>query len=708
LNVVFLNAGFLFAALAALLPLVIHLISRRRTKTVDFSSLRFLKELERKKVRRVRLRQVLLLVIRSLILLAVALALARPTLRGAAGASVHARTSAVIVLDTSASMSRKHNGRTVFDEAVRVCREIVSLMDEGDQAFLVDAATPRAPLLDEGTFARGVLLDALDGAGSGAGGTDYVSALEQARELLAGARNLNREIYVVGDLQRSGWRSGSAGVEPARGAEPDGPSSADVFLVQVGASAGNLGVSAVDVARRYGGPSGHFSVTSSIVNHGTREVSAPAKIYVDGEQVGQSGIRVPAGGTATVSFAAAVDDARWHAGHVELPEDALAIDDRRSFVIPAASPTEVLVVGADGREALDDAYYLARALDPAAGGERYRPVVVDASALAAQDRSRYALVVLADPGELGGEARRWLEGRAREGGACLAILGSRTDVRSWNTDLAPTLGAAAVRAPFERESGVRLAPAVGGHPLLEGLVVGDRLIDDVSVRRGFVVDAANSEVLLELPGIGPALAIARAESGANVATLATGLDRAESDLPKSGLLVPLVDRLASRLTGDWGGRRDFVVGEAIELSLPATPSGRLEFETPHGERVLADRRAVPRETASLRGSRDPGVYRLFESDEPIALAAVNVDPAESRLDPIGPSDLEEIPGGSGFRFVSPDAEISGQIMEARRGREIWRALIYLALGLVAIEMIVARPRAAWVPTGGTDAGTGDR
>ena len=82
MNLTFLNGAFLFAALAALLPLVIHLISRRRVTTVDFSSLRFLKELERKKIRRVRLRQILLLVIRSLVLLFVALALSRPTLSG--------------------------------------------------------------------------------------------------------------------------------------------------------------------------------------------------------------------------------------------------------------------------------------------------------------------------------------------------------------------------------------------------------------------------------------------------------------------------------------------------------------------------------------------------------------------------------------------------------------------------------------------------
>jgi hypothetical protein len=64
LNLVFLNSAFLLAATAAVLPLIIHLISRRRVEVVDFSSIRFLRELERKKIRRVRLRQILLLPVR--------------------------------------------------------------------------------------------------------------------------------------------------------------------------------------------------------------------------------------------------------------------------------------------------------------------------------------------------------------------------------------------------------------------------------------------------------------------------------------------------------------------------------------------------------------------------------------------------------------------------------------------------------------------
>ncbi|HOD66787.1 MAG TPA: BatA domain-containing protein, partial [candidate division Zixibacteria bacterium] len=70
----FLNSGVLFAALAALIPLLIHLFSKRRVKIVEFSSLKHLKEMQRRQVRRLKIRQILLLLLRMAIILALVLA----------------------------------------------------------------------------------------------------------------------------------------------------------------------------------------------------------------------------------------------------------------------------------------------------------------------------------------------------------------------------------------------------------------------------------------------------------------------------------------------------------------------------------------------------------------------------------------------------------------------------------------------------------
>ena len=75
----FLNTSVLFAAAAALIPLIIHLFSKRKVKIIDFSSLKHLKAMQRRQVRRLKIRQLLLLILRMLIILLVVLAFARPT-----------------------------------------------------------------------------------------------------------------------------------------------------------------------------------------------------------------------------------------------------------------------------------------------------------------------------------------------------------------------------------------------------------------------------------------------------------------------------------------------------------------------------------------------------------------------------------------------------------------------------------------------------
>jgi hypothetical protein len=697
LNLTFLNAGFLFAALAALIPLVIHLISRRKVETVDFSSLRFLKELERKRVRRVRLRQILLLIVRGLILLCAALALARPTLRGAQAGGAHARTSVAIVLDESASMSREQDGRPLFADAAAAARGIAGLLSEGDQAFLVTAGVPPRSVIPGGTFSPDALERALDGVAVGAAATDYPAALALAHDLLAGARNLNREIYVVGDMQRTGWR-GVAGAGETGGAR--------TYCLAIPGPEGNLSVSVVDVARDYGGTPGLHSVTAEVRNHGRRSATVPVRLFIDAEQVGQAGVDVEPGAAASARFAVAVDGSRWHPGRVEIPADAFALDNTSYLAIPASRRTEVLVVVPDGAEGVGgDGSYVRRALDPTGGGERFSPVSVPVSALANQDRGRFPVVVLADAGRLPGPAVEWLERHLADGGGAFIVLGKRTDVRSWNDGPLPALTGVTLRAPFERLGGVRIAPAAQGHPLLDGLVFGARLIDDVVVRRGFEVEPGGAEEVLEAPGVGPALVMTpdtRGSAGAEpagdhgprgaTAVLLTGIDPAWSDLPTSGLIVPLLHRLVERLGARVSRAEAVLVGADLRVPLAVGAGGSVEVELPGGASLtapVAEQGGAP--VAVLERAPSPGVYRFVDGGGAGgALAVVNVVPAESDLVPASDDEIAAL--APGVRRIAPGAALEGEILEARRGRELWRAFLYAALALLALEMVMARPR----------------
>lgn len=702
MNLTFLNGAFLFAALAALLPLLIHLISRRRVATVDFSSLRFLKELERKRIRRVRLRQILLLIVRSLIILAAALALARPTLKGSlAGRGSHARTSVAIVIDTSASMSRMRAGSDLLSEATRAAVDIAGLLEEGDQAFLVTAGTPAAARLDGGTFSKDVLVSEIAGLAPTSRATDLDSAVALARDLLADSRNLNRELYLIGDMQRTGWAGSMVATEPdlhAAAASRDGRPRA--YVLQLSGPVTNLGVSSVEVERRHGTASGAFSVSARVANHGPRSGEAMVRLVVDGEQVGQAGIETAAGGAATARFTVSVDESSWHEGFAELPVDALEADNRCYFAIPAARRIEVLVVRPGGFDEPDDADYVVNALDPTGDSARFSPLVVAADALARQDEGRFPIVVLADVGRLDASGLRWLTSHVESGGGVLLVLGSRTDVRFWNGGFLSEHASAEIVAPIERRGGVRLAPAAQGHPMLDGLVFGERLIDDIVVSSAFDVRAEGEETVLELPGLGPALFIAGrgARSGTGgysgeIAVLTTGVDPEWSELPRSGFIVPLMHRLVERLSRTGSGSSSAAVGDDLVVDMSEPVSGRVEVEMPGGETVTASVRPDGA-SAVVEVVKDPGVYRFLESGRTVALGVVNVDPLESDLAPLDTESLAGRLSPMPVTRLDTNDELQDVVLRARYGRELWRVMLYLALALVAVEMFLARPRFA--------------
>src|SRR4051812_48387339 len=111
----FLNAIMLIGVAAAVVPLVLHLLSRARYKDVEWGAMMFLEGADARKRQSARFTQMLLLVLRSVVIALLAIALARPIVRGKwAGQVSEGRVTAALILDCSASMGFDENGRTRF------------------------------------------------------------------------------------------------------------------------------------------------------------------------------------------------------------------------------------------------------------------------------------------------------------------------------------------------------------------------------------------------------------------------------------------------------------------------------------------------------------------------------------------------------------------------------------------------------------------
>src|SRR5436190_12720225 len=217
----FLNPLFLFGLAAAAIPILIHLFTRRRPREVKFPSLEFLTEVHQSEIRRLRLKQWLLLLLRTLAIAAIALAMARPALKGSVGWKSTAATTMVALVDVSGSMQAAAAPSEIAPGAAgaeaslggiarRAVEDLPSTLGPSDELLLVPYDRAPHPLTTKPSGDLPRLRAAARALESGAASTDHAQALAFAARALGESHALNRELFWISDFQAGGFPDSGA------------------------------------------------------------------------------------------------------------------------------------------------------------------------------------------------------------------------------------------------------------------------------------------------------------------------------------------------------------------------------------------------------------------------------------------------------------------------------------------------------------------
>jgi hypothetical protein len=310
--VIFLHPLALVGLAAAAIPALLHLFQRRQPPEADFPALRYLSEAERKSARRMRLRHLLLLVLRTALIVTVILAAARPLVPSHASGATHPPSALVIVLDNSLSSGAVVSGQVTLDRLKAAARAVLRRASPDDRLWLVLAdGIVRGGAQDE-------LLRAVDSAPADPRRLDLVSAVTRAVRVAAAAPAPLREVHVISDLQRTALASGRVTV----------PAGIRMLALAPRPAPQNRGLAAARVA---GG-----SVAVTVV--GTPgATSAPVTLRVRGRDVAR-GLAAPG---AAVTLPLADPGPGWWVGEITLDPDELRSDDRRLVVWHSVPPARV-------------------------------------------------------------------------------------------------------------------------------------------------------------------------------------------------------------------------------------------------------------------------------------------------------------------------------------------------------------------------------
>ena len=708
----FVHPLLLWGALAAAIPIVIHLFFRRRPRPTPFPAIDFILRARRETQRRLRLKKLLLFAARTLLLAAVALAIARPRLEtpGEAAAAVPKGPSATaIVLDASGSMRYRLDGRTLFERArADALGALAALSTDEPSTVVVCGGAP--PAAEPPGFDRAALRRALEHADAEAVHSDLTGCVTAAARALSDPKapqGLGRRIVVATDLAASAWRLDV----PAPSIEtPQGRIRPSVSVLDAarGAPLPNAAVVGLEAEPDpAAGPRG-YRITAQLANHGAQAlVDAPLQLVVGAGKEAKTVIRafadVPAGGAARKQLSYAFPAGGPAAIEVTLPQDALHDDDVRALVLSVPRTVRALVV--DGSPSpvryRDEAYFVESAL--ASPASPVRPTLVDAEALPAQDLSEFDVVFLLNvrsPAAKAPELQRFVE----QGGGLFISMGDEVDPEVWSKDMAALLPMPlhVVKTAAERGAGGARAARFGDvdfdHPALS-VFTGDAREGLLGVRTYRYVLAKPAgkgpapRVLATFDDGAPALVEGRRGKG-RVLLFTSTADRDWTDWPIRTSFLPAMQRFAGWLAGGLDDRRDppTLVGTARRLALDdgealvalVGPDGRERRRSELERDGLREVRGALEVTP-----REPGLWQVKvqaggqERLEPRLAFAVVPDPRESDTRRLAPSELTAWFGGADHATVEGEAR-------AARSAEVplWSILLVLGLAAFLVEGVL--------------------
>jgi hypothetical protein len=665
----FLNPLFLFGLAAAAIPVIIHLFTRRRPREIRFPSLEFLSEVNQSELRRLQLKQWLLLLLRALAVACIALAMARPALRGAIGATSRAATSVVVLCDQSGSMGAAGaGGGTLSIEARRTIEDLLTTLGPADELLLVPYDRAPHPVTPRFSSDLGRLRAAAQALSPSAFFTDHARALEFAGRSLAESHALNRELFWISDFQRTGFANGA----PAAATGPW--DQARAYLIPlVPRNRANAALTEAALAPTESGTALSVAATSFGAAAGDLAVT----VRDGGADIGRGFVNLPTEGEAATLLPLSRLPALG--GIVSIPDDALALDNARAFAAGRAG-TLRLVLREDGPPSP-----LRLALEAGSPASGLAVEVADAASLPAKLGDADVLV-LNDLEQVGpGELQAALD-FVRGGGGVLIALGSRADAAFWNGSLLNELGAGTLGATDRAAPGAawRLLRVSAGHPALAGFPArpGEPLsAAQFQSVRGFAT-GPRARALLEFDRAHPALIEAP-----HAMILLTPLDPTASDFAVSGAFLPLVHQ-AVKVLGRGTAAASLMPGD--RYSAPAAPGAwRIVDDEGHD---------VPCELSAAGGAAQltsaplerPGLYRVMLAERVRNTFAVNPDPRESDLAPAPEAALlHAFPAGRA-QIVRPGEDLARRVRESRYGRELWSWFVILALMLLVAETVIGR------------------
>lgn len=690
---IFLNPAVLFGLLAASIPVLIHLLNLKKLKKIEFSTLSFLKELQKNKIRKLKLKQWLLLALRVLIILLVVIAFARPALKGFAigGTTSAAKTTAVFILDDTFSMSAVDANGSYFNQAKQTIINLLKNLQEGDEAALVPISyvgnEEIKPTLNLDDFLKQV--KNIDISYSSA---TINQSLIRAGEILSKSKNFNKEIYLLSDFQKG--RISENKFLPDLSKILNDKIKLYTFNFS-GKEIFNLGIDNLTVNTQIFEKDKPVSFNITVTNYSEQPVdNTVLSLFINGERSAQQSISLEGGESKVITLEAIAKSTGFLDVSAELEDDDILQDNKRyaNFYIPDKIPTAIFY------SEESDIKFVETALSLTGETGAIKITEKNISQISSFDLSQFNVIIISGSQNLSSTER--LKSFVENGGGLLLMPAEQNDVSDFS-NLTTKLGLPPSEGTVGKQNAINNAVIFDKieyeHPIFQNIFSQSekKQLESPNIYYHYKISPGDKGVnIISLPDGSSFLGDYKIGKG-RVLLLNTSPVLSWSNFPLKNIFAPLILKSVFYLASRDRSVNAYLAGDQLTITSAGITLPQIKVERPDKtEELINLEKSGSLNFITYNKTSVTGNYKFYSGQQIIDEISVNSNPLESVTRYISDNEFNNYLSSIHFMgrhvTIPKDENPSKIVLQSRFGSELWRLFLIAALITALIEMAIAR------------------
>jgi len=608
----FLNSIILSALFAALIPLLIHLFNKQKTKIIKFSSLRFLKKLEKRRLKKVKIYQILLIIIRTLLIVLLVLAFARPTFSGAWSIlqEPSANTTAVVILDDGLNMRQYDSAGNRFSRATVKLNQVMKSFKQEDRVQVLLSSNSNIDLLGSFDFESRECSYMIG---------DINSGLMKAAKHFEENQNINKELHIVSDME-------TLPEELEKFAQNH--QDIKIYLESIKEEgAGNISIDNIEFENTLFEINKPLKMKLYLRNHSeTEALNVNTHLFINDKRMAQNNSTITANKQKTIPLTFIPKTGGWNIGYIEINDDDLLADNKYYFSINIPEKIKVLFVDNNPSP------YLESAMETINKSTNIKIINENFNSLARQSFYEYDVIFLSNLPEISEVVVTRLKSFINSEGGIILVPGDKTVPSSFNASLSSMLGNLKMVGLNKTENSAgyfTIKDIQQNNPILAELFRKDN--PEISLPRFKkyfrMANTGNFQSLLQFNNGNPFLLFSD-KSDLNAFVLSSYFDDSWTDLHFKGIFIPMLIKMIkyAALKMDINNNQ-FIVGNDVVINTPQGSVNRpYELVTIRGEKnKIAPVFSGSKITFDLKDFLTPGNYKIQQGAEILSVISANVD-----------------------------------------------------------------------------------